>query len=149
MMTRRHMLALIASTPLMTRPAYAGPSRVYSKNGFAIHGIDPVAYFARGAAVPGSMAHRLVWHGATWLFVDRSHRLTFEMNPKAFAPQYGGYCAMGMARGEVIPSDPEAWMLHDGKLFLNHSAQALSAWSTDVEANMSLANDHWPRLQTG
>lgn len=109
----------------------------------AIKGYDPVAYFTPGRPMPGSSAITLDWDGARWQFADADHRELFRKDPDAYAPQYGGYCALGMAingRGEI---DPEAWAIVDGKLYLTFDQQSLAEWRQDQAASIAAADQAW------
>jgi hypothetical protein len=123
--------------------ARADEAAVYARGGIAIAGYDAVAYFRHQRAEPGSMDFALMWRGATWLFVSEETMMAFEMDPKAYAPQYGGYCAYAAARGEVSPSDPEVFNIVDGKLYLNYSAERRDQWLADRAANITAADAHW------
>ena len=45
----------------------------------------------------------------------------FAANPEKYAPQYGGYCAKGIADNRLVTIDPKAWTIVDDKLYLNYS----------------------------
>lgn len=112
----------------------------------AIKGYDPVAYFTPGRPTPGSSAISYEWDGAVWQFADAAHRSLFERNPEAYAPQYGGYCALGMItdqRGEI---DPDAWAIVDGKLYLTYDKASLAEWRQDQAANIARADREWARI---
>lgn len=146
MMNRRTMLGLLATTPLAATPAFSGPERVYSVDGYAIGGYDPVAYFVSTSPVLGSHAHMLMWRGAVWRFETATNQAIFERNPWAFAPRYGGYCAYSLSRGDLAPSDPLAWAIHEDRLYLTHSTDALRRWSSDIAGHVARADDRWPRV---
>lgn len=61
------------------------------KEGIAIKGYDPVAYFTEGRPVPGEAEYSHEWNGARWLFASKENRELFIQDPAAYAPQYGGY----------------------------------------------------------
>lgn len=69
----------------------------------------------------GSPEHALEWNGATWHFANADNRATFEADPEAYAPAFGGYCAYAASRGYVATTVPEAWTVTEGRLFLNYS----------------------------
>lgn len=96
MLNRRHVLGLLAATPLLARPAFAASPQVFAVDGVAIRGTDPVAYFDQMMPVAGKADHALMWNGAQWLFASAENMAKFVANPEAFAPQYGGYCAYAM-----------------------------------------------------
>ena len=67
----------------------------------AIEGYDTVAYFTLGKATKGSDKFAHDWGGATWYFSTEANRDLFAANPEAYAPQFGGLCAEGVAFHEV------------------------------------------------
>ena len=44
----------------------------------------------------------------------------FAANPQKYTPEYGGFCAYGVAKGAKAPIDPAAFTVVDGKLYLNY-----------------------------
>jgi hypothetical protein len=140
--------------PLFVAGALAGTATVscaeghgvFSKGGIAIAGYDAVIYFRENRAAKGKMDHALMWRGATWLFVSDETMEAFEMNPRGFAPQYGGYCAFAAANGQRAPSDPEVFTVLGGKLYLNGSASIRDLWMDQSEENISTADQNWAAL---
>lgn len=122
---------------------------VYTRDGLALAGYDPVAYFTEGAARPGRPEHRLKWHGALWQFASDENCLAFEMSPMRFKPQYGGYCAYTVAHGTPMKSDPEAWTIHDGKLYMNFNPSLRILWRRDIPGHIAMAEAEWARLRRG
>ena len=61
------------------------------KEGIALKGYDPVAYFTMGSPVKGQKEFQFDWNNAKWLFANEEHLTIFQTNPDRFAPQYGGY----------------------------------------------------------
>lgn len=61
------------------------------KDGNAIKGYDPVAYFTLGHSTKGKKEYQFEWNNARWLFVNNEHLALFKENPSKYAPQYGGY----------------------------------------------------------
>lgn len=116
----------------------------YSKDGAAIGGYDTVAYFSAGKAVRGQPDFAVMWKGALWLFSSRRNREIFEANPRAYAPQYGGYCAYAMSKGWASGTDPEAWRIVNGKLYLIHNRTYMKVWEKDPSQYIVLGNANWP-----
>lgn len=145
-MNRRTFVTLSAALPslLCGTRAVAGYAPVNAENGIAIGGADTVAYFQGMGAVAGSISERVMWRGATWLFVSRQHREMFERDPKRFAPRFGGYCAYTLSQGSLAPGDPRAFALHQGRLYLIHSPSMMAAWKAELIQNIRLAETHWP-----
>ncbi len=120
-----------------------------SSSGLAIRGADPVAYFTEGKAVQGDSQYESKWQGAVWRFSSAKNKELFEKNPEAYAPQYGGYCAQGLAEGNVVSIDPQAWKIVDNKLYLNYSKDVQKQWLQDVPGHISSANEKWPNVLEG
>lgn len=147
MQTRRAFVASLAALPLagsLARPAFAATPPVYAEGGIAIDGTDPVAYFAEGAPVPGLPEFALDWMGATWRFSTEENRARFEADPEAHAPQFGGYCAWAVSQGYTAPTVPEAWTIHDGKLYLNANLRIRRRFERDVAGFVAAAEANWP-----
>lgn len=120
---------------------------LFSENGVAIRGTDPVAYFTEGKPVQGLREFAYEWKGATWLFASAEHRDQFANNPRAYAPQYGGFCAYGLSYGALVSTMPDAWSIVDGKLYLNYSIAIQKQWKEDTVGNIDRANLNWLDLQ--
>ncbi len=112
----------------------------------AIRGYDTVAYFTQQAAVKGSRDHEHEWNGATWRFSSAENRDLFAANPEQYAPQYGGYCAYAASQGYTASTDPEAWHITGGKLYLNYSKAVQRRWLQDRDNYIEQADSNWPRL---
>ena len=134
--------ALIIAAPAMAKET------VYQSfiGGVAINGYDPVAYFEDGAPVEGSSDFEHEWNGAAWRFANAENRDRFAADPEAYAPQYGGYCAWAVSQGYTASTDPAAWKIVDGKLYLNYSADVQKRWQSDEAGNIAKADANWPRV---
>jgi YHS domain-containing protein len=128
--------------------AFAGAARadVYSEDGVALGGTDPVAYFTEGKPVQGSPEHSYDHDGATWHFASAGNRDAFAADPDKYAPKYGGYCAYAAAQDALAPTVPEAWSIVDGKLYLNYSLGVRDRWDADRANYISRADANWPGL---
>ena len=146
MLTRRMAIGLIAATPLFASPAFAASPEIFAVDGVAIRGTDPVAYFTQGEPVAGTAEHAVMWKGATWHFASAENMALFEADPEAYAPQYGGYCAYAASKGGIATSVPEAWTIHEGKLYLNFSLRVRGFWAEDIPGNIALADANWPSI---
>jgi YHS domain-containing protein len=112
--------------------------------GVAIEGHDPVAYFTDNRAVLGSGAFTAQYEGSTFKFASAEHRDAFVADPEKYVPQYGGFCAYGTAAGYKAVSDPEAFTIVDGKLYLNYSRSVQAEWVKDIPGYVAKANENWP-----
>ncbi len=104
-----------------------------------------MAYFTEGKPVKGSAQHTHQWNGATWRFASATNRDTFAASPEKYAPQYGGYCAYGVADGYTVSTVPEAWSVVEGKLYLNYSRGVQDSWRKDTPGYIRKANANWPK----
>lgn len=118
---------------------------VFSTKDGAIRGYDPVAYFNDNKPVKGKKALSYTWNGATWHFATQANLEAFKADPIKYAPQYGGYCAYGVAQGYTPETDPSAFKVVDGKLYLNLSPEVAKRWSQDIPGYVKDANENWPR----
>lgn len=125
-----------------TQPAAA--DEIFAPDGVAIHGYDPVSYFTEGQPVAGQASITADWHGATFRFASDAHRRAFLADPARYAPQYGGFCAYGMARGYKATTEPQAFTIVGGKLYLNYSDAVQETWRGDVAGYVTRADANWP-----
>ena len=142
------LLALLA----LSGPAAAGNAvNTGLFGGVAIEGYDTVAYFTEGKAMKGSEEFAHDWLGTPWHFANATHRDMFAADPARFAPQYGGYCALGVGLdGHASENiDPErAWRIIDDKLYFVYDPTYVGEldgpgrekWLTNAETN-------WPVLK--
>lgn len=148
MPTRRQFLSLAAAiapaAALFGMPAFARQPDTFATEGVAINGYDPVAYFTDKKPVTGDATHSATWNGAEWRFASAANKAAFEAAPEDYAPQFGGYCAYAVSKGYTAPTDPYAWTVHDGKLYLNFSLRARELWSEDIPGNIAKGRANWP-----
>ena len=140
----KKFLALTAAL-LLSAPAMA-KDPVFSTDQGAIRGHDPVAYFTDGKPVKGDSDINYVWEGATWHFAGDANRKKFIANPKKYAPAYGGYCAYAVANGYTASTDPQAWSVVDGRLYLNYSHSVKQRWEKNTSGYIRKANGNWPAV---
>ena len=140
--------AILAAATLAAAPiAAAAKDAVYqSFFGAAIDGTDPVAYFTMGKPVEGSSEFAHEWNGATFHFSSAENRDLFAADPEKYAPQYGGYCAWAVSQGYTASTDPEAWKIVDGKLYLNYSKSVQQTWEEDIPGNIAAGDGNWPKV---
>lgn len=112
----------------------------------AILGYDPVAYFTDGKPIKGQDALAYEWMGAKWKFASQAHLDMFKANPEKFAPQYGGYCAYGVAFDNLVSIEPDKFTIVDGKLYLNYDNDIQSKWLKDPKGYVSTADNKFPAL---
>ena len=115
----------------------------------AIKGYDPVAYFTLGKPLVGDPKFSTNWLGAEWHFASAEDRDLFIANPIAYAPQYGGHCADGMAyvaTAVTVNIDPTAWRIIDGKLYLNYDPGSAADFQGTADL-VAKANANWAQYK--
>jgi hypothetical protein len=115
----------------------------------ALEGYDAVAYFTVGKATPGDPAISAEWLGAEWHFSSVENRDAFMADPIAYAPQYGGHCADGMAYDATALQsniDPNSWRVIDGKLYISYDPVSASEFDT-VPDLIERADANWAAYQ--
>ena len=132
---------------LMNTSLTAQSSAVFIAPEGAIHGYDPVAYFTEGKPVKGDKQFTYNWNNAAWYFSSQRTLDSFKVSPEKYAPQYGGYCAYGMADGHKAPTDPEAWTIDNGKLYFNYNKNVQVLWKKNQAAFIETANKNWPAIK--
>jgi len=141
-------VALAAIALLYVTSARAAAPPVYTGivKGVAVGGYDPVAYFTDGKPVKGSENFPAKYEGTTWRFVSAANRDAFLADPPQYAPQYGGYCAWAVSKGYTAKGDPQAWTIHDGKLYLNYDKRVRATWAKNIPDNVKKGDANWPAV---
>lgn len=147
MIPRLFIVALFLPVFLLTAAPVAADGKIYTESGVAIDGYDPVAYFTDGRPVAGDHSTSAEWNGATWRFASAANREMFLTAPEKYAPQYGGYCAWAVSQGYTAPTDPDAWKIIDGKLYLNYSKSVQARWDKDVPGYIKAGDANWPEIE--
>lgn len=115
--------------------------------GLALHGYDPVAYFTVGRPMLGKARFTAKHEGVTYRFASAANLKRFKADPAAHTPQFGGFCAMGVALDKKLDGDPKVWKIVGGKLYVNVNKDVQTAWLRDVPGNLVKANEQWPEIK--
>ncbi len=118
-------------------------NEIYSNKAGAIKGYDPVAYFSNHQPMKGKSDVTFSWKNATWHFANEENKAAFIKNPEQYAPQYGGYCAYGLAKGYKVKIEPDAWAIENGKLYLNYDKSVQKDWDKGRKEYIKIANENW------
>ena len=129
--------------------AQAQPHINIDKNGLAIEGYDPVAYFTEHLPLEGRAELAYVHKGATYYFASSENREMFIENPAQYLPQYGGWCAYAIGKSsKKVDITPNSFRVKDNKLYLFYktsSYDALDKWSKQEELG-SVADKNWEKI---
>lgn len=141
------LVLLVGTQPGLA--AEAKPPVAMDKLGHAIGGYDAVSYFSASGPVEGRPDLSLEWNGAVWLFASAANRDAFAADPEAYAPQFGGYCAWAITKGQTAKADPRVYDIVDGKLYMNLSKGVQKKWQKDRARAIAAGRNNWPEALTG
>ena len=138
------LIVLTAGVLWMSGLAMVFAGEYFERDGLAIDGYDPVAYFTEQKPVKGSPEFHADFQSSTFQFASSANRDAFAADPGRYAPRYGGYCAYGMAKGYKAKVDPAAFTVVDGSLYLNYNDTVRSQWLSDIFGYIRKADANWP-----
>jgi YHS domain-containing protein len=143
----KHLLSIVLGVALATT-AFAQTRTLLNidKNGIALQGYDPVAFFTDNAAVKGKSSFISQYAGAYYQFATREHKQQFDKEPAKYEPAFGGYCAYGVSRNKVVEIEVNAFQIVNGQLLLQYSKGVRDDFNKDTEANLAKARANWPVL---
>jgi YHS domain-containing protein len=131
---------------LLTTSAYAVEDEIYTTffSNAGAGGYDVVSYFTEGKPVQGNDNISTEYKNADWYFSSNDHLEKFKANPDLYVPQYGGYCAWAVAKGDTASGDPLQWTVLNNKLYLNYNADIQAKWTADRDNLIVLGDQNWP-----
>ena len=139
------ILALAPSTSFAVKQTGGEYNTLYA--GLGAKGYDVVSYFTDKAPMQGSDKFTANYGGVTWQFASAEHRDVFKADPAKCAPQYGGFCAWGVAQGKLFDVDPvNGWTVSNNKLYLNFNGDINKTFARDTEGFLSKAERYWGGL---
>jgi hypothetical protein len=141
-----HCKAILTISLLLAATTSFADTLQYATENGAIDGFDPVSYFSENRPERGSSNITAEWNGAVWHFTTVEHRDIFLKEPEKYAPRYGGFCALGMAHGGDVPTNPEAWTIWEGKLYLNMIKEVSITWRYNPDKLIARADKKWEAL---
>ncbi len=110
-------------------------------------GHDPVSYFTKGEPTRGNPDIKVNLPFRTYYFASAANKALFTGNPSRYEPQYGGFCSSGAAYMVKLGSDPTAWQIHEGRLFIFGDVLGKTAWQLDPKWNVEHADQLWPDMR--
>jgi hypothetical protein len=143
------LLAVAAAAAAAPRARAATTERVVADRftGLAIDGMDPVAYFTEGRAVPGRADLEASVAGAVWRFRNDDNRAFFLAHPEIYGPQFGGYDPVDVGRGVTVAGRPQVWLVAGQRLYLFARIESRDAFAADPAAVLREARVRWPHLR--
>ena len=108
-----------------------------------LDGLDPVSYFNAPAPLRGSAARQLQYAQGTYRFASDANLAAFRAAPERYTPQYGGFCAKGVAYAIRSGGDPKVFEVRDGRLYIFAVPYARDYWRTDPADFIAKADGYW------
>jgi hypothetical protein len=108
-----------------------------------LFGADPVAYFTEQRYIQGLPGYHSEFETVDIYFSSAANKALFEANPSAYLPQYGGYCANGIAFGIPWGGNAEDFIVHNDKLYIFGGALSKKAYLLDLDRNIRLSDKYW------
>ena len=118
----------------------------------ALDGYDPVAYFPEGGgqAREGKAKLSVEFRAVTYRFASEKNWKTFQSDPEKYEPDYGGWCAYAMSRGDKVEVDPESFLIEEGRLlvfFDGFFADTRKSWLSEGGAKLGpSATKEWGEI---
>lgn len=106
-------------------------------------GYDPVAYFTVGTPTRGQTQFKTNLPNRTYYFANAENQALFVANPSRYEPQYAGFCSSGAAYAIKLGSDPSAWQIYNGRLYIFGDVLGQTAWQLDPAWNVNHADELW------
>jgi YHS domain-containing protein len=112
----------------------------------ALRGSDTVALAIGLGPVDGQARFTHVHDGVAYYFASEETKAAFASDPSAYLPQYGGYCAFGVAIGKKLDANPRLADIVDGKLYVFLNAVAFAKYQEDKAGTLAKAERNWPAM---
>jgi YHS domain-containing protein len=108
-----------------------------------LKGADVTTYFTQGKYTQGSSQFKSVYEGVTFRFASAQNKALFDKEPQKYLPEFGGYCANGIAYGIPWGGDADTWSMVNGKLYIFGGQGSKDGFEVDVPKNLALAEKYW------
>ncbi len=143
----RTFLAMVLVLAGTATAANASDKPNVDRTGVILKGCDAVAYVKEGKPIKGKPEIKSSYLGATYLFASAANKAEFDKEPARYAPQYGGFCSYGVSLGVLGDTkDPQAFIVHNGKLHLCGNMASLETFTENIDNNVEKANKQWRRI---
>ena len=114
-----------------------------------LKGADVVAYFVQNKAMMGTPQFKSDYKGVTFQFANAEHKALFDKQPEKYLPEFGGYCANGLAYGIPWGGDFDTWKMVNGKLYINGGKGSFEAFMLNPTLNIERATKYWTEEVSG
>jgi YHS domain-containing protein len=148
-LTRRYLFRVAIAAVICDTWAYlpAAGDGTKTATRVALDGYDPVAYFTDAHPVKGSSAFSFSFDEVVYYFASAEHQKMFSADPDRYAPQYSGYCTVGVSMGKKAEADPQVWAISNGRLFVFFNQNGHAVFAEDSAGIIVKANTNWSALK--
>jgi YHS domain-containing protein len=112
----------------------------------ALRGSDAVALATDTTVTAGDATFTYDHDGVSYYFASKATMDRFAGDPDRYLPQYGGFCAFGVAVGKKLDADPHYADIVDGKLDVFLNALAYGKYLEDKAGTLAKAEANWPAM---
>jgi YHS domain-containing protein len=99
--------------------------------------------FHREQVPPGPAQFSSRYEDVSFRFASAEHKALFDKQPTRYLPEFGGYCANGIAYGIPWGGDADTWKMIDGKLYIFGGQASKDGFELDEKKNLALAEAYW------
>lgn len=139
--------ACLAAAFILFAPTALAGEQFVDGEGRPVGGYDVVSYHTQDAPVMGDPDIRADYNGVTWYFASEANRDAFLAHPQRYVPAYDGHCAWALADGRKVRTDPLAYRVVDGVLYMNFSPRIQRRWEADIPGYLEQSEAEWPGLE--
>jgi hypothetical protein len=68
---------------------------------------------------------------------------SLSSNPTRYVPQYGGFCAYHLSKGNLKDSDPADFFIYKNKLYVCSAADGAKKFRSNIDENIQKADENW------
>ena len=112
----------------------------------ALRGSDAVHLATDTTVAAGDATFTYDHDGVSYYFATQETRDRFAADPDRYLPQYGGFCAFGVAVAKKLDADPHFADIVDGKLYVFLNALAYGKYLEDKAGTLAKAEANWPAM---
>lgn len=117
--------------------------RVGSDARVMLQGFDVVNYFTDQKALAGIDQYKTSYKDISFYFATAEHKRLFDIAPEKYLPEFGGYCADGIAYAIPWGGDGDTWKMIDGRLYIFGGQGSKDAFLLDEKTNLVNAQRYW------
>ncbi len=124
----------------------AEQSALGARAGELLRGDDAVALATALEVTPDRAIYTVERDGVAYYFGTEESMDQFRENPDLYVPQFGGFCAYGVAQGKKLDANPHFAEIVDGRLYAFLNAAAFALYLEDREGTIEQAWENWPGM---